>query len=238
MFVNSLNEDGTPPKLRRYGSFAEMKTQTAEFFREFHSQQTSKVHAMLDAEKWKISKDGQNGRKTWESIDIRYIMSASENNNENKTSFDNGKDKTQNEHSSSQTNGKGEPHKTEDSTETAESFFVLMETMVEYCKLSILPNNAEVMLGLVDLLRAANSRIAHLVLGAGAVELKICKSITVSNLVIVARGLCLVIEMFPQIKDVFREAVASKNHHMVSTILYHKIIGECYAMLYLLFALL
>ena len=99
---------------------------------------------------------------------------------------------------------------------TAEVFFVLLHVLAEYAHLVSVTGNAEIVLGAVDLLRNANARVAHLVLGAGAVELKICKSITVVNLAVVVRGLCLLANALPEVKEGFKQALPTKNHHLVS----------------------
>jgi len=104
---------------------------------------------------------------------------------------------------------------------TVEVFYVILDGLAEYCHLLTMTGAAEVVLSLVELLRVANARVAHLVLGAGAVELKICKSITVVNLVLVYRGICLLAESLSQVREcVFEKSLQSlqKSQQIVRSI--------------------
>lgn len=218
-------------KTFRYTSAAEMKTQTTDFFRDFHKRQVEAVNVALDREKWKAASD-EKVRRYWPTVDIKTLVNQLEASARGSSSdvsalaeIDmNANTDTLNEkpmkepaRSSAQTFSV-QGISTEESIRTAEVFFVILYVIAEYAYLSNLTENAEVMLGLVELLRGANVRLAHLVLGAGAVELRTCKSITVSNLGIVVRGLGLLTSTLPEIREMFRENLPSKNHHLLKHI--------------------
>jgi hypothetical protein len=48
-----------------------------------------------------------------------------------------------------------------------------------------------------------------------AVELKTVKSITVSNLSVVVRGLGLLTSTLPEIREMFKGSLPAKNHHLL-----------------------
>ncbi|CAG7726165.1 unnamed protein product [Allacma fusca] len=203
VFANSLVE-GSAHKTLRYTSAAEIKTQTSEFFRSFHQKQTEAVNLVLDREKWRVAPE--------DKVKNIYSSTAFVANNSNKLkSSDSSNTQKQELHNNSE-NGNNSEYL---DVRTAEIFFVLLRVIAEYAHLVNVTGNAEIVLGVVDLLRNANARVAHLVLGAGAVELKITKSITVANLAVVVRGLCLLSSVLPEIKEGFKQALPSKNHHLL-----------------------
>ena len=229
LFLQSLSRVSSSAKPFRYTASSEMKTQTTEYFREFHQKQTQVVNQALDREKWRIA-NTDKVKRLWPITDILTLIKNVESRDDNNIPFIptvdmNANNGVEDKSKQSSKDEIGEvtisPHDTPtapkdcEEIKTAEVFFVILYVIAEYCNLVAMTCNPEVMLGVVDLLRGANVRLAHLVLGAGAVELKVCKSITVSNLAVVVRGLSLVSSTLPQIKEVFKESLPAKNHHLL-----------------------
>ncbi len=179
----------------------------------------------LDREKWKVATP-EKVKQRWPITDIRVLIKNVEARGRRVTetidvNANNGTDsKSISLSSSKESLAEPEapvpiPPPALEEVRTAEVFFIMLYVMAEYCHLVSMTCNPEVMLGLVDLLRGANVRLAHLVLGGGAVELKTCKSITVSILAAVVRGLGLLSMALPETKQVFKDSLPSKNHHLL-----------------------
>lgn len=229
-FAHALPSGSNKPF--RYSSTIEMKAQVTEYIKDFHQKKSETVNLALDREKWRLANE-ERVKQRWPVSDIRVLVdqkaardqedmaprssrSASVASNESFEVSDNSI------LSEGKANGNGtihnsSPDNNSGSLQTAEVFFVILDGVADYCHLLNLTGAAEVLLSLVELLRVANARIAHLVLGAGAVELKVCKSITVVNLVLVYRGISLISESILQVRDVFERSLQStKSHHIVS----------------------
>jgi len=215
-FANSLPSGC--PKSFRFKSVVEVKVQVTEFIRNFHQKQTDVINSTLDKERWK-SVSEERARSLYPTSNIKVLI-------EKKSRRNSGDGKilhcNNNDDSISSTNGNGNLSQKsvinghEDPVVTAEVFYLMIETFAEYLYLLTLTGAPEVVLGIVELLRIANTRMANLVLGAGAVELKICKSITVAILVTVFRGLTWVAETICEAKQIFQEHLLStKSQHVV-----------------------
>jgi hypothetical protein len=214
-----------------------MKSQTTEFYRNFHHRQTEIVNMALDRERWKVATP-ERIKNIWPAkgepmksnsaqvLGLDLITAASENSMTeliSDVSSNHSEDEKSSSSYSMQDNisimnsNLDEDENQIYTVRTAEVFFIILQVIARYGHLVTVTQNAEVMLGVVDVLRGANARIAQLVLGAGAVELKICKSISVSNLAIVVRGLCLLSAALPDIREIFAKNLPHKNHHLVIT---------------------
>lgn len=214
----------------RYNSTVEMKAQVTEYIKDFHQKKVEVVNIAMDREKWRLVNE-ERVKQHWPVTDVRILVerrkeqeesdnnptpiilsrSASVASNESFEMSDNNKDNVK-------PNGNGTSPPGPESVLTAEVFFVILDGFADYCHLLNLTGSPEVLLNLVELLRVANARIAHLVLGAGAVELKVCKSITVVNLVLVYRGICLLSDSILQVRDIFEKSLQStKSQHIVSS---------------------
>ncbi|CAL8143617.1 unnamed protein product [Orchesella dallaii] len=228
-FAHTLPSGST--KSFRYSSAIEMKAQVTEYIKDFHQKKVEVVNIALDREKWRLANE-ERVKQHWPVTDIRVLIEqkatkefddsppnmprcASVASNESFETSDIAKD--------AKTNGNGTTNNSDsensDTIRTAEVFFVILDALADYCHLLNLTSTAEVLLSLVELLRVANARIAHLVLGAGAVELKVCKSITVVNLVLVYRGVCLISDSLLQVRDVFERSIQStKSQHILKQV--------------------
>lgn len=217
-FSNALPKTSSHPKSVRYSSVIEMKVHVTEFVKSFHQKKLEIVNFSLDREKWKVA--GEDKMKSIvPTADIKALVEMKEH--EERESVSRSGSITSNEsyegNGNGDQNGKADKGGGDGGLLTVEVFFVILDAMADYCHLLNRTGAAEVLLSLVDLLRVANARIAHLVLGAGAVELKVCKSITVVNLVLVYRGICLLSDSLSQIRDVFEKNLqTTKSQHIVS----------------------
>lgn len=250
VFANSLPSGS--PKSFRFKSVLEMKVQVTEFIRSFHQKKTETVNVALDREKWKIASE-EKVKRLWPTSDVKMIVEKRSRTELDDSLILNDELKENNNHNCEvSSNGVKTPSELdvinghEEVVLTAEVFYVLLEAVAEYCHLLTVTGAAEVILSVVELLRVANARIAHLILGAGAVELKVCKSITVGILVIVFRGkskilssntkilktssirftrlvflgLNLIAESIIQTKDLFEKyLVSAKSQHVVRSFL-------------------
>lgn len=233
-FIRGLSRirSGAAVKPFRCLAAIEMKNQTSEYYRSFHQRQTEIVNMALDRERWKVALP-ERIKQIWPNnnsiksdgvflLGPDLLAAASEmqtdliisdvNSNHSEEEKCSSKDSTCSAHDN---NGANYDENQMCNIRTAEVFFIILQVIAKYCHLVTITCNAEVLLGVVDVLRGANARVASLVLGAGAVELRICKSITVSNLAIVVRGLCLVATALPDIKDIFTKSLPTKSHHLV-----------------------
>jgi hypothetical protein len=216
-FANSLHSGC--PKSFRFKSVVEMKVQVSEFIRNFHQNQTEIVNSALDKERWK-SVTEEKAKSLCPSSDVKLLVEKKlqRNSEDGLLLHDNNNGDSV---SSNGTNSISEKsvingHDDDEPVVTAEVFYTLLDTVAEYIYLLTLIGAPEVVLGIVELLRIANARMAHLVLGAGAVELKICKSITVAILVTVFRGLIWVSESITDVKQIFQKnLVTTKSQHVV-----------------------
>jgi len=233
-FLRSLTRV-SEAKAFRYTSAAEMKTQTTDFFRDFHKRQVEAVNVALDREKWKAAPD-EKVQRLWPITNISTLINCVEeasvqgingtdppppSSSPADTDVNANTETTANEKSSKESPNFVIPAARvgiDEPIRTAEVFFVILYVVAEYSYLVNLTENVEVMLGLVELLRGANVRLAHLVLGAGAVELKTTKSITVSNLAVVVRGLGLLASTLTEIREMFRGTLPAKTHHLLKHI--------------------
>lgn len=203
-----------------------MKVQITEFVRNFHGKQIESMNAALDREKWKVANEDKV-KKIWPSVKIKRILETRTLLSESQSKDDAALTLTNNNNANTVAdlvpNGGRESVINgcdEGTVFTAEVFYLLLDAIVEYCQLFVVTGTAEVVLGVVELLRVANNRVNHLILGAGAVELKVCKSITVTILVIVLRGLHLIAESVAEVKDIFdSNLVSAKSQHVVRTLI-------------------
>lgn len=221
----------------RYTSAIEMKAQVTEYIKDFHQKKVEIVNLSLDREKWRVANE-EKVKQNWPVTDIRQLVDIKAQNeqmtNSNANSYQHhmlsrscsvASNESFDGTNNSAVNGNGVLHgggglrgsSDQSAGEgvgpallTVEVFYVILDCLAEYCHLLTMTGAAEVVLSLVELLRVANARVAHLVLGAGAVELKICKSITVVNLVLVYRGICLLAESLSQVREgVFEKSLQS-----------------------------
>lgn len=224
MFANSLHPEDVS-KSFRFKCVLEMKVQITEFVRNFHGKQIESMNGALDREKWKVANE-EKVKRMWPSVKIKRMLE--------RKSLESKSDCEDSVLALTMNNNNGTPpgdqfpngspqpvmNGFEETLLTAEVFYLLLDAIMEYCQLFVVTGTAEVVLGVVELLRVANTRINHLILGAGAVELKVCKSITVTILVIVLRGLHLIAESVAEVQDIFdKHLMSAKSQHVVWLIL-------------------
>lgn len=213
-FARSLQPELS--KSYKFKSLLEMKTQITEFVRTFHGKQIENINVALDREKWKMANE-EKIKKIWPTVRIKEIIERKRTEEKSKANGTNGS--ATNNNNSDTSNGDG-VHEVngcdgDQTVLTAEVFYLILEAVADYCQLFMMTSAAEVVLGVVEVLRVANTRINHLILGAGAVELKVCKSITVTILVIVLRGLKLIADSIAEVEDIFQKRLNSSKSQPV-----------------------